>query len=267
MPKKYCSVDEEFISKTALQIEVEKLQKQIKNSNQKIENLAKRTEKVTDRVKSFRDLKQELKALFSVNRFSEILNTSSFVKKVFFLFCMVTLFVACMFYVTENCRDYRENNVLTQIKIKESKTLIFPGFTICLYDSIDRTIVVDFVNVLKNCYYENVGNKCFANDFESLKVTNARRGDFYNCYKFNGGKNTSFLVSTKFGKYSGLTLNVTLSKSEIMFYYVGDNRVRPVFSEFTNFLQTGKSVFIGIIKKNIRLLILTSFILYCYLRT
>ena len=85
-------------------------------------------------------------------------------------------------------------------------------------------------------------------DFENFNVTNARRGDSYNCYKFNGGNKNSVLTSTKFGKYTGLTLNLTLSKNDIMFYYIGANRVKPVFSEFTNFLQTGKSVFIGMKK-------------------
>ena len=79
-------------------------------------------------------------------------------------------------------------------------------------------------------------------------MTNARRGDYYNCYKFNAGNKDSVLTSTKFGKYTGLTLNLTLSKSEIMFYYIGDSQVRPVFSEFTNFLQTGKTVYVGIKK-------------------
>ena len=196
-----------------------------------------------------KEVNQELKAMFSCNTYSVILKTNSVVKKIFFLVCMATLFIGCMYYIEQNYLDFRENNILTQIKIRENKTLVFPALTVCIYHAVNRSISLNWSHLLADCYYEHVGNKCFANDFENLKVTNARRGDFYNCYKFNGGKKNSFLISTKFGKYSGLTLNVTLSKSEIMFYYVGDNRVRPVFSEFTNFLQTGKSVFIGMIKK------------------
>ena len=177
-----------------------------------------------------------------------------FPKKVFCIMCMIPLFSACVFYVAENYSDFSEYNVLTQIKIKENKTMLFPAVTVCLYDSKNRALVIDLGKVLNDCYYDSSRSKFSKADFENFNVTNARRGDVYNCYKFNGGsdfakRQTNMLASKKFGKYTGLTLNLTLTKNEIMFYYVGDNNVKPVFSEFTSFLQTGKSVFIGMIKK------------------
>jgi hypothetical protein len=247
-------LSEEYISKRHFIEVVKKLKKQIKRSNHKIELLTRRTESVTDKIKSFKSLKQELSGIFSYNGYSSLLHTKNFFKKVFCIICMIALFSACVFYVAENYSDFKEYNVLTQIKIKENKTMLFPAVTVCLYDSKNRALVIDLGKVLNDCYYDSSKSKFSKTDFENFNVTNARRGDVYNCYKFNGGldfakRQTSILTSKKFGKYTGLTLNLTLTRNEIMFYYVGDNSVKPVFSEFTNFIQTGKSVFIGIIKK------------------
>lgn len=84
-------------------------------------------------------------------------------------------------------------------------------------------------------------------------MNNSFQGTKYACHKFNGGKNafgheTHLFSSRQFGKYSGLTIVANMSKNSFLFYYVGENRVQPTYSEMTMFIQPDKVVFVGIKK-------------------
>ena len=65
------------------------------------------------------------------------------------------------------------------------------------------------------------------------------------------GKNASghaqpIRKALRYGKYSGLTLIANLTQKGFLYYYVGDNLVKPVFSELTNFMQAEGNLYLGI---------------------
>ena len=173
---------------------------------------------------------------------------------------MLTLISACVFYVDQNYMLYKKYNVVTQVKFKESEDLLFPALTLCLYEAVFSNDLtkqhlrnLSFSDAIRECYFESPLKNCSTNDFEHLQMKNSRRGLTYNCYKFNGGKNatghkTPLFKSTKFGKYSGLTIVANLTKHGTFIYNIGDNFVRPIFLEFTNYIQPRKNIYIGIKK-------------------
>ena len=124
--------DEEFISKQLFFEVVKRLEENINENSKGVNTLKKRTESIADKIRSFKDLKKELKGFFSANGYSAILSTNSATKKLFCVLCLITLFSACMSYAVQNIQSFKEYNVVTQIKIRENLTIIFPAVTLCL---------------------------------------------------------------------------------------------------------------------------------------
>lgn len=237
------------------------VQDEIKNLKNQNKLLVRKVENFTDKIKSFNDLKTEFRAFFSINGYSEVLNTNSLFKKVFWLVCLATLFITCANLVKINYNEFKEYSVLTQLKVKETKTMTFPAVTICLRENRygDLSLIktssrdLNLSDVMYGCYFESKAAKCSSDDFEKIQIPNARYGDYYDCFKFNGGKNargheTPIRSAVKFGKYSGLTVSMNISEYTIMLFYIGDNHVQPIFSELTHFVQSGKKFYLGIQK-------------------
>ena len=72
-----------------------------------------------------------------------------------------------------------------------------------------------------------------------------------NCYKFNGGKNASnhqveILQSTKFRAFSGLILQLNMSRRSFFFFHIGDNNVQPLFTELMKTITPGNNIYIAI---------------------
>ncbi len=245
--------DEEFIGKKFFFEVVKALEEKIRTTDTKIDSWVSKTEDLAQKQISFAQIKQELIAFFSMDGYSEAFATSNPSKKIFCLMCLTTLFIIGIKFICQSITEYKEFNVLTQVKSKLSESLIFPAISFCLSDIRNSPVTVNLNDIFADCYFENRINVCTITDFEPFNVTNPRKGSWDSCYKFNGGKfrnNTNLLKSNKFGKYTGLVLNVTLPKTALMTYYVGDNHVRPIYTEFTKTVQTGKTVFVGI-KKNV----------------
>ena len=59
---------------------------------------------------------------------------------------------------------------------------------------------------------------------------------FIEILKFNTKRNKSYSVN-RVGIYTGLVVSLNLSTTEQIYYHVGDNNVRPVFTEFNNIIQ------------------------------
>lgn len=210
-----------------------------------------------DQIKSFKDVKKELKALLFLNGYSKLLRTNSFFKKVFWLICTIPLFGYCMLLVYNNYMGYAEFNVVTQIKVVENETLSFPAITFCLYDLV-TFISPNLSEVLKNCSFENTIG-CSSNDFEYFEIYDPWPNANVGCYKFNGGFNasgqpTNILQSSIFGTMSGLSLHFNLTVQNFLFYFVGENKVVPVYTELNSMLQGGKFIYANIqAKKDIKL--------------
>lgn len=226
-----------------------------------IEKMKKRIAQPSDKVKSMDDLKRELKAFFSFKGYSELLDTDDWLKKAFWLFSVVILSSICVYMLYMNFAQYYQYNVVTQIHIVENETLTFPTVTFCFQQYIysmdmNRTpiLIEHFIprnlsDVIVQCNFEDTD--CSIDDFENFLI-------YYqfgtidlnlNCYKFNGGRNGSnhevdILKSTQFGAYSGLTLQLNMLKRDHLFYYVGDNKIRPIYTELTHSIQPGKNILV-----------------------
>ena len=250
LPDKPISSDEEFISKKTFLEIIHKLEDQIRSNNAKIETLLENTD---DRAfKSFKGLKKELRAFFSIRGYSEVLKTRSISKKILWLICMIALFATCMFYTSLNYKGFLEFNVVTQIKQIEVENMTYPAITICLADRSLKLpgviIPISLRDVLVDCTFEKSAN-CSFEDFANFQV-HTQSNQSLNCYQFNGVRNesdyrTQMLSSSKFGSRSGLYMQLNYSIDGYLNYYVGDNFVRPLFSELANFMQPGKAFFVG----------------------
>lgn len=114
--------------------EVHELKKQNQQLTQQNQQLAKKLESAADKLKSLKDFKKEFRAFFSIDGHSELLDTSSRFKKLFCLISMLFLFVYCMIFVDLNYKDFQANDVVTQIRVKENESLIFPALTLCVHE-------------------------------------------------------------------------------------------------------------------------------------
>ena len=121
----------------------------------------------------FLQVRQELGAFFSLRGHSRLLDSRSCVAKALYLLCMLALLAACLFYARQNYRDFKDYNVVTQIKIREDSGLPFPAITLCLYNARDRSLAVALATALNDCFYDTSANKF-------SKVSN-QAGFFYFC--------------------------------------------------------------------------------------
>jgi len=210
-------------------------------------------------------MKKDIKAFLTVNGFLRVLNTKSAFKNVFCLFYVVILLIACLFYITMSFLNFYQYDVVTQIKTKEVETLTFPAITLCLV-VYNYTVNLNqqpyfteqfgtrlLSEILLTCNFED--KECSIGDFEHFTVYFQYEAieSHLNCYKFNGGKNaskhhTEILKSRQFGGFSGLILQIHMSKRDFMFYHIGENHIQPRFSELTKTVQSGKNVFVAIKK-------------------
>ena len=72
--------------------------------------------------------------------------------------------------------------------------MTFPAVTLCAADyksSNDK--LLDLSDIMIDCYFGTNENesKCSSNDFENFQIINPHYGDYYSCFKFNGGKNAT----------------------------------------------------------------------------
>ena len=211
-----------------------------------------------DKIKSFKDFKKELITLSLNCTCSHVLNTTNFVKTAFSALFMLGLFLFCIFYIRTNVKSYQSNDVVTQIKGINENEIDFPAVTLCLFDyTRDTDISRDLSEVFQGCYFNHFNNPCTLNEFEHFYKKNVASDLDYNCYKFNGGRNISnheleIRTTQLVGCYSGLILNLNLSKTDTINYFVGDNQVQPVVSELDSIIESnkeaGKYVAIGIKK-------------------
>lgn len=236
--------EREFIDKKTFLEVVRRLEKEIKSLS-----THRRTEA---KIKIVGDLKNELIAFVTIGGYSKLLGTGSFFQKVFWLICMVPLFVYCMILVDENLKEYQEWSVISQIVVREEDYITFPAITFCIQKQNTDTPVgeedytqVNLTNVFVSCDFKKVGgSNCSLNDFYNLKLLpGSIDGDpIYNCYQFNSGIDANgdgrnVYKTGAFGANSGLTLKLNLSQTEYLVYFVGDNRVRPTYYELINIAQ------------------------------
>lgn len=232
----------------------------LKNQNRQLQN---KMETAAFKIKSSNDLKKELKALFSVSGYSEILKTNSFFKKILSLSCFISFFVTCMVFIDKNLKDYQANEVVTQITVVDNETLIFPAITFCLLELTtlatnppkNQVISHHLNGLIVSCQFLSVDSACTLADFEYTPMyTDSFLGNTtMSCYTFNGARNSSNLerkiyTTQKIGINSGLSIEFNISKDYQLYYYVGDNSVQPIWSELTNGDEKdrAKNVYVGI---------------------
>lgn len=168
---------------------------------------------------------------------------------------MLTLFIICMSFVSSNSYQYNEHGVVPEIQIKENQTFAFPMVALCLQEynsSVDMNRIPILSKHLKprrfseafvTCRFED--KECVISDFEHFRIYYQYGTLDLNlyCYKFNGGSK-ELLIST-FGAYSGLMMELNMQKAYHIFYYIGDNKEKPVYRELINALQPGKNIIVG----------------------
>ena len=235
---------------------------------QRIKTVMEKAEKPIEKIKSLDSLKKEIRAFFSIDGHSKILKTKSILKILSCLLCVTTLLVACLFYVTMSFLNFYQYDVVTQIKSKEVETLPFPAITLCLVDynySLDLSkkphfseafATRDLKDFLLECDFED--QKCSIDDFEHFTMYFQYEAiqSHLNCYKFNGGKNASkhqaeILQSTKFRAFSGLILQLNMSRRSFFFFHIGDNNVQPLFTELMKTITPGNNIYIAIKKTHL----------------
>lgn len=217
--------------------QLQDLTKCVENNAREIESLRKQLKKSTktSKIESLVTFCTEIKNIFSLSGHSQYLETASVFKKLLWFVSMTTLFVSCMYIVNRNYLDYHQFHVVTEIKRVERSSFNFPAVTLCLAGidlQTQELVSYQLDGRIRRCYLDTVENKCTINDFEPYTLYNRFLDLNYSCYIFNGGhRGKDVLNSTKHGIYTGLVLEVDLELGWIE-YFVGDNNVRPITSEF-----------------------------------
>ncbi len=200
-------------------------------------------ETFADKVKSFKDIKKEMKALFSINGYSEALGTNSLFKKVFWFIAFIALFASCMVVVDRNVKGFQANDVVTQFKVIDYESMTFPAVTFCLTDfNLDD---LDFVtknlsSKLINCTFES--QPCNGSSYlKPFKLDSSSTKP--DCYSFNSGNN-GLLSATEVGSLSGLNIVFNLSKENKLFFKVHDNNEMPTFGEMNDIVEQDGGKFI-----------------------
>ena len=217
------------------------------------------TEDTKDLIKSVNELKKEAKAFVTKNGYSKLLSTHIFFKKIFWLVTWFPLFGICLHLVIDLLKQYSEYGVVTQIKISDQIKMTFPALTFCLQKIIFSSGMLQFKtlnlsDVWLNCSF---GEKksCTQNDFFNFQIFHMTTGFdnsniSYNCYQLNGGRgannsNAEILTTPNTGSLTGFFLQFNLTEEDVVFYYVGDNNVQPVYNELENTLQSGINALIS----------------------
>ncbi len=192
---------------------------------------------------SFKDVKTELRGLLSPSGYSKILETNNYFKKTFWLISMIALCYGGIFYVISSVQDYQGYEVVTKIQVIDADKLTFPAVTFCVLQIEFREHFgvrvkkqTNFSDVFIECLFETYNNNCSINDFEYNPIYFVPFASFFPCYSFNTKRNKSYSVN-RVGIYTGLVVSLNLSTTEQIYYHVGDNNVRPVFTEFNNIIQ------------------------------
>lgn len=215
--------------------QLQDLKECVENNAREIKSLREQLEESTktSKIESLVAFGTEIKNIFSLRGHSQFLETASVFKKLLWFVSMTALFVSQVI-VNRNYLDYNKFHVVTEIKRVERSSFNFPAVTLCLagIDSQTQKLVsYQLDGRIRSCYLDTVENKCTINDFEAYTLFNRFLDLNYSCYIFNGGRATDVLNSTKHGIYTGLVLEVDLKLGWIE-YFVGDNNVRPITSEF-----------------------------------
>lgn len=169
-----------------------------------------------------------------------------------------------MTLVDKNWKGYLANDVVTQIRSRDEETLSFPAITFCLGRITGETILeAEFKTLSLNgtiefCAFESYNFNCTFDDFQHIQVyTGPIYNSYLDCYKYNGGRNasnheTNVLESTKVGLFSGLTIIFNVPKNYYLNYYVGDNNVKPIWSELNSAIGSNDGAVVQIdIKKTV----------------
>lgn len=205
-------------------------------------------------IKSFRDFKQELKAIASPDGHSKVLGTSSCFKKLFMVLIYIPLIASCLYFIVATVIEYAEYNVVTEIKVKEEEAMTFPAVTFCLvkFNIMTEQITSrSLKDAFISCRFMGRGS-CRFEEFSNFQLTSGNLDPIgYDCYQFNGENSlrSDLYKTSQFGANTGLTLTLNVSQSEFVYFFVGDNGVQPVFKEMINIAQTGKFIWVDIEKR------------------
>lgn len=231
--------------------------KVVSNLEQKIEANNKRIEAYQSTpVAQKKSFKEQIRKAISLHLFSRPLDAKKIFRALIWLVIMIPLFVTCMILVYNNYEAYTRNEVVTQIKLKESNNLTFPALTLCPLETRPPprpSISHNLSEIFSSCSFEG-HYLCSLDDFESVSLYDPLDNASYNCFKINGGKNatsnkTSILNALVFGKGSGFSIDLYIRNQNVSVgYFVGDTGVKPVFSEMTNLLQPGRIAHVSVKK-------------------
>ena len=196
-------------------------------------------ETFADKVKSFKDIKKELKAFFSINGYSEALGTNSLFKKVFWFIAFFALFASCMYVVDRNVKGFQANDVVTQFRVIDDQNMNFPAVTFCVAE-------FNLVNFYKsNWTFKNIFSKLLDCKFESQPCNESSyfkhtqlnyNGKNYDCYSFNSGRK-GLLSSKGVGSESGLEIIFNLSNTDKVYFAVHDNNGKITSNELNDIAE------------------------------
>lgn len=246
-------LEDQFIDKKTFIKVIASLEQRIEANSMKIEAY-QNSPVAGEKILSF---KARIKKIFSLDLFSRPFDAKKIFKTILWLVIIVPLFVSCMLLVYDNYQAFMLNEVVTQIKMKESNNLTFPAVNFCVLELAAQgnpSVTHNLSEVFNYCTFEGRRDMCSIDDFEYVPIYDASVDALYNCFKINGGRNatnskTAIRSALSFGKGSGFSFHLQLKNvGSSVGYYVGDTGVKPVFNELTNLLQPGKAANVAIRK-------------------
>ena len=178
-----------------------------------------------------------------------MINSSKGILKICWFISIIASIACYVYYVYDNIIEYLNYDIITQVTVEKTRTLLFPTVTFCL--AAKSYAKRNFLTII-NCSFE--GKYCDLNDFRPINI----HPQYVECIQFNSGKNSSgHSVQLKTMKSSSLENGLIVSfflepKKEDspakLKVFVGEHNVQPTTGEFKN-VYSGAVYYYEILKK------------------
>jgi len=195
--------------------------------------------------------RQVIKALFTNAEFSShgiahVLNASNLVSRLTWLLVLVTFFTCCSIQVFDNLSSYFSYQVISNVRIHDTRQLTFPAFIVCTWESelaIDKAIF--------HCTFNN--NLCHSDLFEKVVVPGHGLSAKHYCFRINSSWNKKagqlLTVSDTDLFNSGLSISFLMPDDNVEVYYaLFDNPIVGHSGELKNLALPGDIHFVTITK-------------------
>jgi len=174
--------------------------------------------------------------------------------RLFWAFFFLVGFCGAIFMIHQAVEQFLQFGVITTIKIKKEKEMIFPALTFCAdYDSFSSEIIPMNYDMIVDCsIYESYSINGYSSKkctFTNLTLFDHRVLKKINCIQLNYGNNKDLLFKVKEeGHKYGFALEFKIPINTSLYFVESDNNDHIAYNDIVEFLYPGHETYIALSK-------------------